>query len=123
MVRANHSLKGVYFIKRKEEAVPQKNILKLVTFGDISQVPLEHLSAIVTDVVDPILSNPENYKSWPKVVSSDVRSHVQKIKNEVYEVTGSVKGRTMLPMPAGVDNINAEGTVYIRLVQSKLCFR
>merc|ERR1711947_17365 len=42
--------KGVYFIKRKEEAVPQKNILKLVTFGDISQVPLEHLSAIVTDV-------------------------------------------------------------------------
>jgi len=82
---------------------------KLLTFGDISHVPLEHLSSIVNDLVDPILSNPDNYSSWPKVVSADVRSHVQKLKNEVYEITGSVKGRTMLPMPAGVDNINAEG--------------
>ena len=67
------------------------------------------MSSIVNDLVDPILSNPDNYSSWPKVVSADVRSHVQKLKNEVYEITGSVKGRTMLPMPAGVDNINAEG--------------
>ena len=72
------------------------------------------MSSIVNDLVDPILSNPDNYSSWPKVVSADVRSHVQKLKNEVYEITGSVKGRTMLPMPAGVDNINAEGNFSLK---------
>ena len=46
---------------------------------------------------------------WQTVVSAEVRSHGQKLENEVYEITGSIKGRTMLPMPAGIDNINAEG--------------
>ena len=104
----NIQIQGCFFIKRTENAVPRDKIEKLVNFGDITQAPLEHLSAVI-DVINTILNNPSNNASWPKVVSAEVRSHGQKLENEVYEITGSIKGRTMLPMPAGLDNINAEG--------------
>jgi dynein heavy chain len=68
----------------------------MLSFGDLSQIPLEHLSSFVDDVVDGILSHGDNFSSWPTVVSGDVRSHVHKLKSEVYEVSGSVKGKLII---------------------------
>ena len=85
--------KGVYFVKREEKAVPKENFDDLLSFGDLSQFPLEHLSSFVDDVVDGILSHSDNFAAWPTVVSGDVQSHVHKLKSEVYEVSGSVKGK------------------------------
>lgn len=107
----------------------------MVSFGDLSQIPLDHLSSFVDDVVDGILSYNDNFATWPSVVSSDVQAHVHKLKSEVYEISGSVKGkykfdqnisvleiterlsffkfnslgRTLLPMPAGVENVSSDG--------------
>ena len=85
--------KGIYFIKREEKAVPKTNIDELLAFGDLSQLPLEHLSSFVDDVVDGILSHNDNVTQWPTVVSGDVQSNVHKLQSEVYEVSGSVKGK------------------------------
>ena len=56
---------GVFFIKRSENAVPRENIEKLVNFGDMTQAPLEHLSAVI-DVINTILNNSSNNAKWPK---------------------------------------------------------
>jgi len=72
----------------------------VISFGDLSQIPLEHLSSFVDDVVDGILSYSDNFSEWPTVVSGDVQSHVHKLKSEVYEVSGSVKGK-FLALPKG----------------------
>ena len=48
--------KGVYFVKQSEKAIPKEKFEEVLNYGDLSQVPLEHLSSFVDDVVDGILS-------------------------------------------------------------------
>ena len=86
--------KGVFFAKLDQVAMPKERekFEPKITYGDLSQIRLEHLSSFVDDVVDGILSFSENFSAWPTVVSGDVQSHVHKLKSEVYEVSGSVKG-------------------------------
>ena len=82
--------------QREEKTIPKDKIAELVSFGDLSQIPLDHLSSFVDDVVDGILSYNDNFATWPSVVSSDVQAHVHKLKSEVYEISGSVKGKLAL---------------------------
>ncbi|CBY35186.1 unnamed protein product, partial [Oikopleura dioica] len=103
--------KGVFFFKREEEPVPKEDIKNLVTFGDLSALPLDQFGAFVDDIMDDILVHQDMATSWPKVVSGDVQSSMNKLKSEVYEITGSMKGRTLLPMPAGMEQIENETNV------------
>ena len=48
--------KGVYFVKQAEKVIPKEKFEEALNYGDLSQVPLEHLSSFVDDVVDGILS-------------------------------------------------------------------
>lgn len=54
----------------------------------------------------PLLSNPKNQRSWPRVVAEDVMKHIYELKNIVYEVRGKINGQTLLPMPAGVERVH-----------------
>ena len=53
----------------------------------------------------PLLSNDDNHQKWPSVVSTDVMHHVQDLKGNVYVMSGQVKGRTLLPLPAKSDTV------------------
>lgn len=53
----------------------------------------------------PILTNRKNHQGWPQVVSQDIIHHVHSLKNAVSMVVGQVKGRTVLPLPAGLEGI------------------
>ena len=53
----------------------------------------------------PLLSNGNNHGDWPQVVSHDVRHHVNSLKTNVFVVSGQVKGKTLLPLPAGVESV------------------
>jgi dynein heavy chain len=103
--------KGVFFFKREEEPVPKEDIKNLVTFGDLSALPLDQFGAFVDDIMDDILVHQDMATGWPKVVSGDVQSSMNKLKSEVYEITGSMKGRTLLPMPAGIEQIENDAQV------------
>ena len=46
-----------------------------------------------------------NHNKWPSVVATDVMRHVHALKNAVYVVCGQVKGRTLLPLPPGTEQI------------------
>ena len=53
----------------------------------------------------PLLSNNYNHSKWPSVVSTDVMHHVQDLKGNVFVMSGQVKGRTLLPLPAKTDSV------------------
>ena len=56
-------------------------------------------------VLVPLLSNQRNHEHWPEVVSQDVLRHAHTLKNNVYVISGQVKGRTLLPLPVGGDQV------------------
>ena len=53
----------------------------------------------------PILTNQKNHQGWPQVVSQDIVRHVHSLKSTVFMVVGQVKGKTLLPLPAGLEGI------------------
>jgi dynein heavy chain len=53
----------------------------------------------------PIFSNAQNQNSWPKVISDDLLRHINNLKNKTFVVSGQMKGRTQLPIPAGADKV------------------
>ncbi|XP_064007907.1 dynein axonemal heavy chain 9-like [Pogoniulus pusillus] len=57
------------------------------------------------EVIVPILTNKNNHQGWPKVVSQDLTRHVHKLRSTVFKVLGQVKGKTLLPLPAGSEGI------------------
>ncbi|NXY46192.1 DYH9 protein, partial [Ceuthmochares aereus] len=56
-------------------------------------------------VIVPILMNKKNHQGWPQVVSQDIIRHVHKLKSTVFKVVGQVQGKTLLPLPAGLEGI------------------
>uniref|UniRef100_A0A803TV97 Dynein axonemal heavy chain 17 n=1 Tax=Anolis carolinensis TaxID=28377 RepID=A0A803TV97_ANOCA len=57
-----------------------------------------------TSVVAPLLVNQKNHHNWPHVVSQDVIYNVSALKSSVFIVVGQVKGKTLLPLPAGPEH-------------------
>eukprot|EP00058_Branchiostoma_floridae_P010281 XP_002595769.1 hypothetical protein BRAFLDRAFT_200305 [Branchiostoma floridae] len=103
------SLKGkaVYFIKKRKEAIKGTEGLRTDLYiGDLSYSPLDQLSALVDDVIVPMLQNDRNHDGWPNVVCQDVMRHVHNLKSNVYVVGGQVKGKTLLPLPAGAERMD-----------------
>uniref|UniRef100_A0A803TCU1 Dynein axonemal heavy chain 17 n=1 Tax=Anolis carolinensis TaxID=28377 RepID=A0A803TCU1_ANOCA len=73
--------------------------------GDLAPSgPLEHLAALLQEVVAPLLVNQKNHHNWPHVVSQDVIYNVSALKSSVFIVVGQVKGKTLLPLPAGPEH-------------------
>jgi len=97
--------KAVYFVKKDKATVTKDGIKTLLSYGDLSYAPLDQLSALVDDIVVPLLSNFRNHDAWPTVVSQDVLRHVHNLKNSVYVVAGQVKGKTLLPLPVGTERV------------------
>ena len=58
-------------MKNDEVLVPKENSGSVMKVGDLSQIPLDHLSSLVDDL-NILLEHGENFTSWPNVVSADV---------------------------------------------------
>uniref|UniRef100_A0A671VTJ4 Dynein axonemal heavy chain 17 n=1 Tax=Sparus aurata TaxID=8175 RepID=A0A671VTJ4_SPAAU len=97
--------KAVYFVKRTGAALSPQSMKEGLVYGDLSYAPLEQFSALVEEVVAPLLSNSRNHTEWPQVVSKDVRRHVHSLKTNVFVVSGQVQGKTLLPLPAGSERV------------------
>uniref|UniRef100_A0A8C8RQR7 Dynein heavy chain tail domain-containing protein n=1 Tax=Pelusios castaneus TaxID=367368 RepID=A0A8C8RQR7_9SAUR len=91
--------------------------------GDLPACPLEHFAALVEEIVAPVLTNEKNHHSWPQVVSQDIMRHVHNLKSNIFVVVGQVKGKTLLPLPAGserVEYIDCENEKSVELVDKSL---
>ncbi|KAJ7420209.1 hypothetical protein BTVI_22374 [Pitangus sulphuratus] len=91
--------------------------------GDLPADPLAHFAALLEEVIVPILTNRKNHQGWPRVVSQDIIHHVHSLKKTVFMVVGQVKGKTLLPLPAGsegIENIDPENERFLELVDKSL---
>ncbi|XP_042198221.1 dynein axonemal heavy chain 9 isoform X3 [Callorhinchus milii] len=95
--------KAVFFVKKHKDQLTRESMKTQLGFGDLSYSPLDQFSALVDEVVVPVLTNSRNLSRWPQVVSQDVMRHTYGLKSNVFVVVGRVKGKTLLPLPAGAE--------------------
>ncbi|NWV12184.1 DYH9 protein, partial [Ptilonorhynchus violaceus] len=84
---------------------------------------LPHFAALVEEVIVPILTNRKNHQGWPRVVSEDIIRHVHSLKSTIFRVVGQVKGKTLLPLPAGsegIEDIDPENEKFLELINKPL---
>ncbi|XP_051731342.1 dynein axonemal heavy chain 9-like isoform X1 [Ctenopharyngodon idella] len=74
-------------------------------WGKSRLCPLEQLSVVMENLVEPLLSNPRNLRDVPHVVSQDLMRHVHDFKNEVFVMAAKVKDKTYLPLPQGLEQL------------------
>lgn len=99
--------KAVYFAKKEKSINIGKDVVKsALACGDLSYTPLEQLSVLVEEILVPLLSNQRNHEQWPAVVSQDVLRHVHTLKSNVFVIAGQVRGKTLLPLPAGSEQVS-----------------
>ena len=96
--------KAVYFLKPDEMNVTKDNMTTLLR-GDVSNAPVDQLSALVDGLFLPLLSSKGNTSAWPSVVASDVFAQAQRLKSSAHVVSGQMKGQTLLPLPVGSEAI------------------
>lgn len=73
--------------------------------GDVSSNTVECLSALVDEVVYPLLSSTFNRQDWPEVIIKDIDNQMQSIRNNIAEVKGTLVNKTILPIPVGIEEI------------------
>ena len=56
----------------------------------------------------PIFNNVQNQTDWPKVISNDLIRHINSLKNKTHVISGQMKGKTQLPIPAGAERVTDE---------------
>ncbi|NXA70989.1 DYH9 protein, partial [Mohoua ochrocephala] len=84
---------------------------------------LPHFAALVEEVIVPILTNRKNHQGWPRVVSQDIIRHAHSLKSTVFKVVGQVKGKTLLPLPAGsqgIEDIDPKNEKFLELINKSL---
>lgn len=55
--------------------------------------------------MEPYLSNMRNNRDVPQAVSQDLVRHAHDLKNKLFVMIGKVKGKTFLPLPAGLEKL------------------
>ncbi|XP_033038308.1 dynein heavy chain 17, axonemal isoform X3 [Trachypithecus francoisi] len=98
--------KGVYFIKTKPDNINKDNYKARLLYGDISPTPVDQLIAVVEEVLYSLLNQRENTAGWPQVVSEDIVKQVHRLKNEMFVMSGKIKGKTLLPIPEHLGNLD-----------------
>ncbi|KAM8981229.1 dynein axonemal heavy chain 11 isoform 1-T1 [Sarcophilus harrisii] len=102
---AKHKL---VYVAKMEASVGADNYQNCLVFGQLPTAALEHVKAFMDQVAIPILLNKRNHMLWPCVVSQDLGTHVESMKNKMHILKGVMSGRTLLPIPTIAGNIEGE---------------
>uniref|UniRef100_A0A667HV87 Dynein axonemal heavy chain 9 n=2 Tax=Lynx canadensis TaxID=61383 RepID=A0A667HV87_LYNCA len=95
--------KGLFFLRTGPEPPGPRSLRGAVLCGDVPAAPLEHLAALFSQVVLPVLANEKNHRGWPHVVCQDVQRHAHGLQGDLLVILEQVNGKTVLPLPAGAD--------------------
>ncbi|KAL0479463.1 dynein beta chain [Acrasis kona] len=92
---ATFTKKGLYFLKNKKTKVTPENIIETVTFGDLTNQPLESLKQVCDEFFLPLITHGSNENVDKEVVSS-----FDKYLQTMYVTIGQTEGKTLLPLPS-----------------------
>ncbi|XP_063306953.1 dynein axonemal heavy chain 11 [Pelobates fuscus] len=95
----NSKNKAFYVMKKVSKSIGLENYKKELLFGELSNTSLNQASALMEEVVVPVLSNKKNHRSWPCFIAQDLDHHVEYMKNKIHIVKGLLEGKTILPIP------------------------
>nr|XP_021499024.1 dynein heavy chain 9, axonemal [Meriones unguiculatus] len=101
--------KGLFFLRTRPEPPGSHSLRGAVLCGDLPALPLEHLAPLLSEVIIPVLANEKNHLDWPHMVCQDVRRHAHSLQCDLLVILEQVKGRTLLPLPAGSENMEFVG--------------
>ncbi|KAM5310557.1 dynein axonemal heavy chain 9 isoform 2-T2 [Glossophaga mutica] len=97
--------KGLFFLRTRSEPPGPNSLRGAVLCGDVPAAPLEHLAALLSEVVIPILANEKNHLDWPPVVCQDVQQHAHSLQCDLMVILEHRRGKTLLPLPAGSEKM------------------
>ncbi|XP_008058125.2 dynein heavy chain 9, axonemal-like [Carlito syrichta] len=97
--------KGLFFLRTRPEPPGPNRLRGAVLCGDLPVAPLEHLAALFSEVVIPILANEKNCLDWPQMVFQDVWRHAHSLQCDLLVILEQVKGKTLLPLPIGSEKM------------------
>ncbi|XP_049715504.1 dynein axonemal heavy chain 9 isoform X5 [Elephas maximus indicus] len=100
--------KGLFFLRTRPEPPGPNGLRGAVLCGDVPAAPLEHLAALFSEVVIPVLANEKNHLDWPHTVYQDVRRHADSLQCDLMVILEQVKGKTLLPLPVGSEKMEFE---------------
>jgi dynein heavy chain len=106
--------KSCYFAKKNPLGIISKeaNFNQILIYGDLSYNSMQQLTTILDDILLPLFSN--NLNLGLKSVGDDLLKNLSSLRNKTFVISGQIKGKTQLPIPAGteklsdtnIDNIN-----------------
>ncbi|XP_054832302.1 dynein axonemal heavy chain 9-like [Eublepharis macularius] len=120
---AGRSGKGVFLLRTAPGPLGSPPAPGHLLCGDLSAAPLDHLATLVEEVMVPLLANQKNHHGWPHVLSQDIIRHIYSLESSVFVVSGQVKGKTLLPLPAGSERdkyIDFDNEEIIELVDKSI---
>ncbi|XP_023385619.1 dynein heavy chain 9, axonemal [Pteropus vampyrus] len=97
--------KGLFFLRTRPEPPGPNSLRGAVLCGDVPAAPLEHLAALFSEVVIPVLANEKNHLDWPHVVCQDVQQHAHSLQCDLLVILEQVRGKTLLPLPVGSEKM------------------
>ncbi|XP_026986875.1 dynein axonemal heavy chain 9 [Sagmatias obliquidens] len=97
--------KGLFCLRTRPEPPGPDSLRGAVLCGDLPAKPLEHLAALFSEVVIPILANEKNHLDWPHVVCQDVQRHAHSLQRDLLVLLAQAKGKTLLPLPVGSEKM------------------
>ncbi|XP_019398323.1 PREDICTED: dynein heavy chain 17, axonemal [Crocodylus porosus] len=103
--------KGIYFVKKKRENITRDNCRTGLLVGDLGPSPVEQLIAAVEEVVYSLFLKEGNLSGWPHVVSEDVVKQAHRLKNEMFVMGGKIQGKTLLPLPEHLEDLDGSCTL------------
>ncbi|XP_077748747.1 dynein axonemal heavy chain 9 isoform X2 [Canis aureus] len=102
--------KGLFFLRTGPEPPGPRSLRGAVLCGDLPAAPLQHLAAMFSEVVIPILANEKNHLDWPHVLCQDVQRHAHSLQCDLLVILEQVKGKTLLPLPLGAAKLEFEAS-------------
>ncbi|CAD7689680.1 unnamed protein product [Nyctereutes procyonoides] len=102
--------KGLFFLRTGPEPPGPRSLRGAVLCGDLPAAPLQHLAAMFSEVVIPILANEKNHLDWPHVLRQDVQRHAHSLQCDLLVILEQVKGKTLLPLPLDAAKLEFEAS-------------
>ncbi|XP_023983695.1 dynein axonemal heavy chain 9 [Physeter macrocephalus] len=97
--------KGLFCLRTRPEPPGPDSLRGAVLCGDLPATPLEHLAALFSEVVIPVLANEKNHLDWPHAVCQDVQRHAHSLQCDLLVLLEQAKGKTLLPLPVGSEKM------------------
>nr|XP_051708760.1 dynein axonemal heavy chain 11 isoform X1 [Oryctolagus cuniculus] len=100
--------KFVCISKKMTESIGRNDFSRVVLFGELPVSPVGHVTAFISEILAPLLSNKNNHKSWSCFTSQDMEHHVEVLKSKMYVIKGQLSRRTLLPIPTAARGIELD---------------